>query len=539
MKKNMLINLFLSLALLVGACGPEIQSPIIKPGTGTVTGGSDDDKDTPKDPDYKVFTVYGKVTDAASGKGLKDVLVCDGTQFVKTGADGSYEIVPDTKKCQNVFVVMPSEYEFKSNAWGGWDDFVAVNSNLKCQKADFALTPRKNASDKFRLLLLGDPQQMSSRPHSGKSWTYVCNAIREYASTSTLPLYEISLGDMVTNEIEVPGMAQSYLSTQKTTGVTTFSVPGNHDHLQSAKTYFDSVRDFSYWFGPYNYSFNLGQQHFIFLDSCAWCEGEGSSKYAECLNEEALTFLENDLSFVSKSVPVHIFTHCPLTKKYNASFPAPKNYDRMIKALAGYDVNMWYGHIHFGSNYSYTANELSSHASGLKSLDSHVVARCGGCWSCSGEVCKDGTPRGFVELDIDGTSSKWQFHSIDENYDHDWTFYAPGRFAGEALDGVDDKALYCNVYLWDNLWSTPEIWVNGSKVGPMTKCKASTDASMDPLYQHFYVIWKAEGLMAVRDEPPSNSNNSHLFKYQLSVPMSSVEVHITDRWGREIVQKFE
>lgn len=478
----------------------------------------------------KSSLVFGCVKNASTKAPVPDVLVSDGLQIVKTASDGSYSFTSDLTKAQNVFVIMPAEYEFGADKYGTWSNHSLLDVSKSEQQIDFELTPRAASTDRYRILLLGDPQQMSSRAHSGESWTYVTNAIRDYRPGVSVPLYQISLGDMVTNEIEVSGKAEAYLNKQKACGITTFSIPGNHDHVQKAGNYYDSVKEFSRWFGPYNYAFNLGQQHFIFLDSVAWPDN-GTNDYSETLNEQAITFLEKDLSYVDADTPVHIFTHCPLTKKHNAGFPSPSSNSRMIKALAGRTVNMWYGHIHFNSNYSYTASELSSRASGVKSLDSHLVSRCGGCWACSGEVCRDGAPRGFVELDIDGKDVHWQFHSIDANYPHTMYLIAPGRFKGENLANIDNSALYCNIYLWDNKWAVPEVWVNGSKVAVMTKAKVTTDAMNDPMYTHFYNIWKAEGKMAQRDEPAMDYDNMHIFKYTPAANVKSVEVRVVDRWG--------
>lgn len=483
--------------------------------------------------------VHGTVTNKNTGAPIADVPVSDGIQIVKTSADGRYSFVSDLTVAQNVFVIMPSEYDFSADRYGSWGEHKMLETDKTDQQIDFQLTPRTDDGSKYRMLLLGDPQQMSSRPHSGNSWSYVTDAINKYRAGVSCPLYQISLGDMVTNEIEVNGMAEAYLQKQKNSGVLTFSVPGNHDHVQKADNYYYSVSGFSKWFGPYNYAFNLGRQHFIFLDSIAWSD-TGTRDYEECLNDQAIGFLEKDLSMVDINTPVHIFTHCPLTKKA-AGFPSPKlNHSRMMKALEGRSVNFWYGHIHNNSNYSYTSSELDSRAFGVKSVDSHVVARCGGCWSCSGEVNKDGSPRGFVELDIEGLGCHWQFHSIDANYPHTMNVIVPGRFPGESLVNYSGDAIYCNVYMWDNLWSKPEIWIDGSKTATMDKAVASgKDAIQDPLYQHFYAIWKAQGLMEIRDEPASASDCSHLFKYTPASSVRKIQIRVKDRWGETHIQEVE
>lgn len=544
MKRTLSLILCICLALSAG-CTPKANPqtiPIVNPGQKDDPdnpGGSEDDPRTPQDPEEapfpdpepKDFYIYGKVTDASSGKGIAGVCVSDGVQIAVTNDKGQYCLVPDISLAKNVFVIMPSGYEFSFNSYGGWADYRPIDSSAsRKQLVNFPLTARKDAT-KCRLLLLGDPQQMSSRPHSGESWKYVCNAISKYRGGVSVPLYQISLGDMVTNEIEVKGKAEAYLDVQKTSGVGSFSVPGNHDHVQSASTYAESVAGFNKWFGPYNYAFNVAGVHCIFLDSCAWCEG-GDSKYGEFFNEEAINFLEKDLALVSKDIPVLIFTHCPQTKKHGGMISTPKNSDRLFAALSGRNVDMWYGHIHFGVNYSYTASELNRYAPGVKSLNSHLVSRCGGCWACSGEVCRDGAPRGFVELDIDNGKMHWQFHSIDDNYPQTMNTQVPGQFKGENLTGIKDGVLYCNVYMWDNLWSTPEIWVGGKKVATMAKCLyGSYDASYDPLYSHFYPIWKNAGKMKQRDEPAKEYDNSHLFEYAPGKDVKSVQIRVTDRWG--------
>ena len=109
----------------------------------------------------------------------------------------------------------------------------------------------------------------------------------------------------------------------------------------------------------------------------------------------------------------------------------------------------------------------------------------------------------------------------------------PGRFVGENLPHIEDDVVYCNIYLWDNLWGKPEVWMDGKKVADMTKAKASTDANNDPMYAHFYNIWKAEGKMEQRDDPSGVNENMHLFKYKPEAGVKSVEIKVKDRWGEE------
>lgn len=203
----------------------------------------------------------------------------------------------------------------------------------------------------------------------------------------------------------------------------------------------------------------------------------------------------------------------------------------MMQALVGRKVEFWYGHIHTNVNYSLTAAEIAKYAPGVLSLGSHIVARCGGTWDCSQEICTDGSPRGWLELDIDGTSSTWNYHSIEADYPSVMKAYAPGQFKGEGLAKYDATALYINIYSWDNSWSQPQVTVGGT-TSDMTKVTQNKDAAYDPMYQHFYPIWKAEGKMATRDVTPDDSDNMHLFKYVPASGVKSAEVSVKDKWGK-------
>ena len=478
-------------------------------------------------------TFTGTVTEAGSGKGLAGVVVSDGLHCAVTDSRGHYTLVTERSEVRRLFVVTPSGYEIPFDANGAWSGFRPVDPARTKQRVDFRLTPGTEGGD-FDLLIMGDPQQMSSRPHSSESWSYVTEALRTYGERAGHPLYQVFLGDMVTNEIEVPGRAEEYLQKLARTGIRSFHVPGNHDHVQSAEDYPASVAEYARIFGPYNFAVNIGAIHCIFLDTAAWKHSD-KYKYDEGLNDEALCFLEEDLRYVPLDRPVMIFTHCPLTKRYGGDYPDALNADRFFALLEGRTVECWYGHIHFYSNYAYTPAELAAHAPGVKSLGSHIVGRCGGAWCCSGEVCRDGSPRGCIVLEVRGGEVSWRFHSFDARYADDCHCYLPHRFDGLGI--ADDAALYCNIYLWDNLWSTPEVWIGGQRAGVMEKVReAGMDSGKDPLYSYWFPIWERSGIVGFRNEPSKSYDNGHLFRFTPPEGCRACEIHYTDRWGRRYVR---
>ena len=95
-----------------------------------------------------------------------------------------------------------------------------------------------------------------------------------------------------------------------------FSVIGNHDHdlrypaLSNQKVTEESYAERIYedHFGPYNYSFNVGDAHIITLKDIDYYKDK---KYDERFGKEQLEWLKNDLSYVKPGTLVFINVHAP------------------------------------------------------------------------------------------------------------------------------------------------------------------------------------------------------------------------------------
>lgn len=482
----------------------------------------------------RTVQIRGTVRDAGTGAGIADVVVSDGRQCVLTAKNGTFRFKSDDEVAANIFVVVPSEYEVPMTGNHLFGGFIPVDAATR--KYDFSLSRRTQACDHYLMLMMGDPQAMSQRPHSLEANRYIWSRMAEYAKSATLPLYQTLLGDMVTNEIEVPGRAESFMSVFAQCGIPSFALPGNHDHVQKAPTYREAISQFARHFGPYNYAVNIGKVHYIFVDNCAWCHTR-SKKFSRGLNDEALAFVKADLQYVDKSTPLMICMHCPQTKGLDGAFYRVEvNKQPFIEALEGRNVHMWYGHTHMYANYVYSPEELASHAPGVSSLESHLVGRCDGCWAWSGVITEDGVPRGPLVVEVDGTDIRWNLHTVDPDFEDDFSYYVPGRFT--EAQSADPKALYCNVYLWDSTWGTPEWWVNGRKVAQFERVVTGRDATIEPYYAKLFPEWETMGVIGFRKvEYPRTSNCMHLFKVLPEEGVREGEIHLTDRWGRSYVRK--
>lgn len=475
---------------------------------------------------FSILTILsGRVTDANSGRPVKGAVVSDGGICVQTDRNGEYRIESDSAR--TVFVVIPSGYKVPFDERGMYSGFHRVDTSSPENRCDFRLEPCSGKTDSYTMLVLGDPQVMSSRPHSGESWEWVTKELDEYRKSVDGDLYQILLGDMVVNEIEVAGRAEAFIGTLSKSHINTLCVPGNHDHIYHEKDYRVATSKYVEYFGPYNYALNIGKVHYVFIDTPSSEAG---------IIDESFRFLEEDLKFVPKDVPVVICTHCPMTRSYGGRYPSADlpNYRKTMEVLRGRRVCFWYGHIHFNSFWSYSRGELKEWAPGVRSLESNVVGRCGGSWACSGEIGRDGSPRGIVEMKVRGKRLSWRYRSLDANYPDDFNIILPGTFRGEGV--ADDDALYCNVYAWDEKWGLPELWKDGRKIGTMERCTGKYRSVADPLYSHWYPIWKAMGVKGFRDEFPREYDNSHLFKFSHSGGLEGAEIRIRDRWGKTLVR---
>jgi len=492
----------------------------------------------PSEAPYKAgYNVRGVVTDS-NGYALPDVVVSDGYQCTKTDDNGCYYLKTDQAMSMTVFPICPAEYDRNYDPTSGlWSDWKAIDYTNSKFSANFSLKTKKGDINNCRMILLGDPQRINHREHSKVAWTEFCKDLNQYKNTVSQPLYQIIMGDMVTDEMEVDEYAKAFIETLGTSGLRTNTLVGNHDHVTDAKNYYDSVKDYVKHFGPYNYAFNIAGFHVIVLDSVSWKNEDWDTGF----NTEAATFLKNDMAFVPAGVPIIICTHCPITKKFGGTIPSNssiENFATYRAQMKGRDVYMFYGHSHITAFWKYTDSELSSYATGLKSLSSCTVGRCNGAWSCSGEICRDGVPWGVVELDLNGSDIKWQFKSFEpDKYLDNINVYLPGQFKGEDIDSKRDDTMYCNVYVWDNSWSTPELWSDGKKVSSFYKCRyfknTSYDSWADMLHEHFYNIWKVSDIPGFRpDSGQEPYDNCHLFKLVPPAGVTSGTVKVTDRWGR-------
>ena len=507
--KNSVVSILLALSLpfLAVSCetAGKYDGGTVDPGTSQIV-----------IPDKEGMTVKGIVINSRTREPLEGVLVSDGRLFTETDEEGIYYLPTDLNTQRCVFVCVPSGYEVPMNSSGCFDAWKSLTSRTSkdVHIANFSLTPSEDPTDRYQVVICGDPQ-VKTTDESIPSFEYVVEGLSRLASEASIPQYTIYVGDLVYNETDLFGRFKQWISMSR---IPTFCLPGNHDHTPGTQTEYDAISEYIKAFGPNNYSANIGKIHYIFLDSIIW---QGTS-YRAGLDEEALEFLENDLKHVSRDTPVFICTHVPMTRYKNNNTGSNRvNFDRFNNLIAGYKVYGWYGHMHDSYFASYTDEDIAEGLTKAASLESNSVVRCTGALGMNKEISTDGIPRGYVVVNIDGTDVSWRYSTVGDYENEQLLVYSP-EMTGE-------NRVYANVFLYDNRWGKVEWWEDGKKKGNMMVWDGT-----DPMYEKLYRDNKNQGT-----SPTNSEGIGHIFYYTPSADAVSGEVRVRDRFGNEWSQKVD
>lgn len=459
-------------------------------------------------------TVFGAVRDD-KGAPVPGAVVSDGYICTQTGEDGTYALKSALKDVTFVWVCAPSGYTAPhTNGLPRFFqrlDALKPNSDGIYDSVDFELLKMADP-DRFTVFMVADPQPRVSSAGYDKigyhSLDCVSDMFRDLqeaaASRADHHVTGIVLGDVCHNDCN---LFSTYTGKMKNIGFPLYHVIGNHDHnlkvagdVQSGK-YFESV------FGPTNYSFNLGDCHFIIIDNMMAKSGSrdtnSGANLCSAIRDDIYQWMVNDLSFVDRSKTIMLCSHGPMFHTMGGGYQTrgkftfdgktiTNHYADVDTLIAKYPkVHAWAGHIHRTYN----------HVDKLRPrVETHTLVRvCGQLWTNEWE--DGGTPRGYTVVDCEGGKLSWKFHankyqsgtcqlSRKPSYTYrDWDYvggvakfrsdssreldesyqmhiYAPGSYA----DG--DNLIYANVFLWDELWDTPTFTVNGSTTS-MTRMGAA------------------------------------------------------------------
>ena len=526
-----------------------------------------DDGGGQKEPEIPAVTIpegtnlMGKVTDS-SGKGIGGVVVSDGLQCTATNDDGMYYMKIDVPGVKFIFISSPSGYTPPVS--DGCPVFYKLLSNQKKSDGiyvvdDFKLTPVDNPG-RVTVIFTADPQPRPSSAgydnigyHSLDCCEDLYQDLKETSAGITgHRVLGVCLGDLVHERMN---LFKNYVAGIKTVGYPTYNILGNHDNNTAAADDDAAAADFESWFGPRNYSFNVGNIHFVMLDNLIMKDNNGKlSGYDQGLTDKIWAWMQADLALVPKTATIAVCAHSPMFKTLNGERAAKHKDDYAALLTSFAKVHAWAGHTHATHNYIYPAGHKYS------KVEVHTLARSTGeLWT--NEYLAAGTPRGYTIAEIEnGEFVSWRFHPVkyqrgkyvgpaNPPYQlRDWTYDASGvakmKDSGAVLDEsyqmhvyapygtYGDYKVYANIFLWDSKWGKPVFTIDGGTPVEMTlEGSASRHDYADTMIKTFYKTYSPTLSAESGYSASTTANPNTLFSVPVNAKTGSGTVSVTDRFG--------
>lgn len=493
-------------------------------------------------------TVFGEVT--CNGVGINGVVISDGTEVTSTDKDGKYVLRSD-KRHGSVFVSVPSGYEALSD--GVLPRFFVRLSRLpgELERADFKL--REVDQSEYRMLAFGD-MHLADRRFCGdlEQFREFASEVNGYVATSGVPVYALTLGDMTWDQFRVVnnfGFEEYRREIQKDfSGLQIFHSMGNHDNDPSYVGDAAAEEPYERSICPGHYSFNVGAVHYVVLDDILYHNSyAGERSFYPQLSTDQIEWLKKDLALVDKSTPVMVAMHTPFYRKDGSS--ALYNFSELLRCFEGFDyVQILSGHTHV----VYNVDMLSR---SVHVFESNSGAVCGAWWmtdsACESgmHIGTDGAPGGYRILEVSGTDISWRYKGTGCADDFQFRTYDRNQFCFDVAGWVphatdDDKATFTasvgsygrkssSNQVLINVWDYDPSWeISVSENGRPLEVKQLKNVK-DPLYLAVYEAYEYEHGYSV--SYPCGTTD-HIFSVTASSPSSTLQIDVTDRFGRHYSQ---
>jgi len=519
------------------------------------------------------ISVEGTVT--CSGQPVEGVVVSDGVEVTVTDALGHYELVSKKQKGY-VFISIPSGYSVDTRGANTPDFFkYTAQPAGTLETLDFTLNEDPDQSS-FKMVVIGDIQVNNMNGGDDiRQFNEVFipdfNAFR--AAHSQEKMFILTLGDLSWNDYWCDHNFN--LDNYKTmfdaavSGIQVFNTPGNHDNDRGTNGVFPQTNDeckakFRSLFGPSNYSFNVGEYHFIVLDNVECynigqqdgTKNRGTMSYRFTLSDEQLTWVARDLEHVPADAPLIISGHCPFYRYDGSERLSDGATGRLVSLLGGRRAHLLSGHTHYVYNVDHLADRnvfehnAGSLAGGIIHTDNYAMT-------------PNGAPCGYKVFDIDGTNLSWLYkgYRLTEEdqfrvYDRNEACLASAvwipdctlddvRTAWETrvswyLDPSTDNYLIVNVFDYDPAW-TVEAFEGGTPlvVEAVSTAKADEAQRLDPMYLASFEA----PLYFNKNKADAGSfravSDSRMFRVQATSATSTVTIRVTNRFGRVFTKVIE
>ncbi|UKJ07773.1 calcineurin-like phosphoesterase C-terminal domain-containing protein [Solitalea lacus] len=440
------------------------------------------------------------------GQGVAGVSVTDGINVTRTDTKGNYRLLSN-KTAQFVYISIPSGFQI-ANENGIARFYVPVDKKEKSFTTNFNLVKLEQPDIKHQFAVWADPQ-IQNKKDADLLLTTTAPDLRELVKSygDSALFHGICCGDLVFDKHE---LFADYKQAVAVAGIPFFQVLGNHDmDFVDVRSDEQSTETFKSIFGPTYYSFNRGKVHYVVLDN-VFSIGAGK-RYIGYLTEAQLSWLEQDLAYVSKDTLVIVTMHIPsdsgeksrLGLKEESISGVLSNRKQLYKILEPFNAHIISGHTHWNENLV-ISDRLMEH---------NLGTACGAWWS--GPCCGDGTPNGYGIFEVDETRLTWFYKSTGKNKNHQFCVYEKGYHKS-----YPDHVLV-NVWNWDEKWKV-EWLEDGAEKGEMERI-ADFDPQTLELYQGSTLPAYRKWVEPIKTE--------HLFMLKPSTSAKLIMIRVRDRFG--------
>lgn len=454
----------------------------------------------------QAITVKGRVTAGTSP--LPGVVVTDGYGFTITDAKGRYSLQAH-EKSGFIYISTPAGYS-NPVVDGVTKFFIPLEREGGKKSYDFNLNKKEMDDNHHGFVVVADPQI-----YAAKEFPLLevgVEDIKKTISAYKLPFHGIAPGDLISHDHT---LYPQYNSVMAKAGIPFYNVMGNHDMVNYGRSFETTQWKFEQMFGPSYYSFNVGKIHYVVLNDCFYVGRD--YYYIGYLEERQLSWLERDLAYLPKGSTVVVSLHIPTTisKKDRDKFSYEKagttmaNHKGLYKILEPYNTHIISGHMHTNHNEVISGN-----------LFEHVTAAMSGAW-WQGDLCTDGTPKGYGVYIANGDSLGWYYKSVGKPLSHQMRLYT----------GEDDPSfgeyIVANVWNYDPLWRV-ELYEDGVMTSAMERFEAYDPKARD--------IYSDKDKLEHKWIYPSLSDK--FFRAKPKSGSSEIEIVVTDRFGKIYREKL-
>ncbi len=448
--------------------------------------------------------ITGTVRDS-NGEALAGVVVSDGLNTTVTDGKGRFEMDTD-KDSRFVFISTPAGYissTLKSGSTIGGEYLFYKEIRKGGKSYDFKVRVNPVDDTNHNIIVIADPQ-ISDRdelPELQKHSDDIAEYVRTIDGDYT---FGLCLGDIVGWDHSI---YPQYSKIMGKAGVEYRHVIGNHDMTNYGRSHETSFANYEDMYGPAWYSFNVGKVHYVVLNDNFFIGRDWY--YIGYIDERQLAWLEKDLSYVPAGSRVVVSMHIPTTLdasdreafSYGKISDDLANKPALYKMLEPYMTMILSGHMHTADYEQISENMFEINVAGL----------CGAWWC--GEVCIDGSPAGFKYFEMDGNDVEWIYKGCGHPLDYQMKVYVnEADYPGQVV---------VNVWDYDPAWKV-EYYEDGVLKGEMERFRAQ-----DPLAKELYKDPASLKRQWVYAAPTDN-----MFKAPVSEGTKTVEVRVTDRFGR-------